>query len=49
MSISSVCNFMAWTLCFVFAYLLFGDFIRTEWEFSKEKKKQRENTDAPNE
>jgi hypothetical protein len=49
MSIFYICNYIAWALCCVFAFFLFGDFIRTECKFAKENKKQEAIVDEPNE
>jgi len=35
---AAVINIVAWILCIVIGILLFGDFIRTEMQFSKEAK-----------
>lgn len=35
---AGIINTIAWILCFVVGFLLFGDFIRTEMYFAKEKK-----------
>lgn len=35
---AGIINIVAWVLCFVVGFLLFGDFIRTEMQFSKEAK-----------
>ena len=37
---AGIINTVAWILCFIVGFLLFGDFIRTEIYFAKEKKKQ---------
>ena len=35
---AGIINTVAWILCFIVGFLLFGDFIRTEIYFAKEKK-----------
>lgn len=37
---ATIINIVAWVLCFVVGFLLFGDFIRTEMHFAKERKEQ---------
>ena len=39
---ATIINIVAWVLCGVVGFLLFGDFIRTEIQFAKEKKAEKE-------
>jgi len=40
---ATVINIVAWVLCGVVGFLLFGDFIRTEIQFRKESKNGKED------
>ena len=39
---ATIINIAAWALCGVVGFLLFGDFIKTEIQFAKEKKAGKE-------
>lgn len=39
---ATIINIAAWVLCGVVGFLLFGDFIKTEIQFAKEKKAEKE-------
>ncbi len=43
--VATIINIVAWVLCGVVGFLLFGDFIKTEMEFKKEKNAQKEAND----
>lgn len=40
--VATIINIVAWVLCGVVGFLLFGDFIKTEMQFKKEKNAQKE-------
>ena len=39
---ATIINIVAWVLCGVVGFLLFGDFIKTEIQYKKEKTAQKE-------
>ena len=42
---ATIINTVAWVLCGVVGFLLFGDFIKTEMQFKKEQNAQKEVRD----
>lgn len=40
-----ICNIVAWVLCGVVGFILFGDFIRTEIKAFKDSKKEEGGTE----